>query len=176
MKYCVPQQWHPVTPRDRCARCLLVIRCCCLVICLHVMHFISCHHVHRICIHVRLMHPSIFPVVPFAFRRSYAIRCSLCLFSCAGVKHSRIGPRLVMRPWFTTGRPPVKFHAIWRSFGTPTVNRVTVKASIVCSPTPLPKWPKAQQTALHALGRSITIAWPKTAPHLDSPSSSYGYK
>ena len=31
----------------------------------HVMHFISCHHVHCICIRVRLMHPSIFPVVRF---------------------------------------------------------------------------------------------------------------
>jgi len=30
-----------------------------------VMHLISCHHVHCICIHVRLMHPSIFPRCPF---------------------------------------------------------------------------------------------------------------
>ena len=37
----------------------------------HVMLFISCHHVHRIGIRVRLMHPSIFPVVRFAFRHSY---------------------------------------------------------------------------------------------------------
>ena len=28
---------------------------------------------------------------------------------------------------------------------------------------------------LHHLERSITIAWPKTAPHLDSPSSTYAY-
>ena len=26
-------------PRDRCARCLPVIRCCCLVVCLHVASF-----------------------------------------------------------------------------------------------------------------------------------------
>ena len=39
-----------------------------------VMHLISCHHVHCICIHVHLMHPSIFPVVRFAFRHSYALR------------------------------------------------------------------------------------------------------
>ena len=63
-----------VTPRDRCARCLPVIRCRCLIICLCGMHFISCHHVHRICIHVRLLHPSIFPVVHFAIQRSYVIR------------------------------------------------------------------------------------------------------
>ena len=40
----------------------------------HVMHFISCHHVHLICIRVRLMHPSIFPVVRFAIRHSYVLR------------------------------------------------------------------------------------------------------
>ena len=95
------------------------------------------------------------------------------LFSCAGVKHFRIGPTLVMRPWFTIGRPPVKFRAIWTSFDTPTVNRGTEKASCVLQPnTPL-IWPKTHQTPLHVLERSITIAWPQTAPHLELPSSSY---
>ena len=42
--------------------------------------------------------------------------------SCVGIKHFRIGPRLAKRPWFTTGRPPVKFRTIWTSFDTPTVN------------------------------------------------------
>ena len=42
--------------------------------CLRVMHCISCHHVHFICIRVRLMHPSIFPVVRFAIRRSVLLR------------------------------------------------------------------------------------------------------
>ena len=65
-----------------------------------------------------------------------------CLFSCAGVKHSRIGPRLAKRPWFTTGRPPVKFRAIWTSFDTPTVNRGTVKALCMLQPNTPPKWPK----------------------------------
>ena len=42
-----------------------------------VLHFIMslfslCHHVH--CIRVRLMHPSIFPVVHFAIRHSCVIR------------------------------------------------------------------------------------------------------
>ena len=41
---------------------------------IHVMHLISCHHVHLICIHVRLMHPSIFPVVRFAIRHSHMHR------------------------------------------------------------------------------------------------------
>ena len=95
------------------------------------------------------------------------------LFSCAGVKHFRIGPRLAKRPWFTTGRPPVKFRTIWTSFDTPTVNRGTEKASCVLQPNTPPIWPKTHQTLLHVLERSITIAWPKTAPHLDSPSSLY---
>ena len=97
------------------------------------------------------------------------------LFSCAGIKHSQIGPRLVMWPWFTTGRPSVKFRAIWASFDTPTVNRGTEKASCVLQPKTPPIWPKTHLTLLHHLERSIIIAWPKTAPHLDSPSSLYAY-
>ena len=45
-----------------------------------VMHLISCHHVHCICIRVRLIHPSIFPVVHFAFRRSILLRWSFLPF------------------------------------------------------------------------------------------------
>ena len=96
-----------------------------------------------------------------------------CLFSCAGVERSRIGPRFAKRPWFTTGRLPVKFRAIWSSFDTPTVNRGTVKASCVLQPNTPPKWPKTHPNPLHPLGHSITIAWPKTAPHLEPPSSLY---
>ena len=95
------------------------------------------------------------------------------LFSCAGVKRSRSGPRLAKRPWFTTGRPPVKFRAIWTSFDTPTVNQGTVNASCVLHPNTPRKWPKTHLNPLHPLGHSIMIAWPKTAPHLDSPSSLY---
>ena len=95
------------------------------------------------------------------------------IFSCVGVKHFRIGLRLVMRPWFTTGRPPVKFRTIWTSFDTPTVNRGTEKASCVLQPNTPQIWPKTHQTLLHVLERSITIVWAKTAPHLDSPSSLY---
>ena len=111
-------------------------------------------------------------------------RCSFCIptlrslpvvistfFSCVGIKHFRIGPRLAKRPWFTTGRPPVKFRTIWTSFDTPTVNRGTEKASCVLQPNTPSIWPKTHVNLLHHLGRSITIAWPKTAPHLDSPSS-----
>ena len=140
------------------------------------MHPISCHHVHCICIRVRLMHSSFFPVVRFAFRRFILLRWSFLSFlSCVGIKHFLIGLRLAKRPWFTIGRPPVKFRTIWTSFGTPMVNRGTKKASCVLQPNTLPIWPKTHQNPLHHLERSITIAWPKTAPHLDSPSSLYAY-
>ena len=82
------------------------------------------------------------------------------LFSCVGVKHFRIGPRLAKRPWFTTGRPPVKFRTIWTSFDTPTVNRGTEKASFVLQPNTLPICHKTHLNPLHLLERSITIAWP----------------
>ena len=95
------------------------------------------------------------------------------LLSCVGVKHFWIGPRLAKRPWFTTGRPPVKFRAIWTSFDAPTVNRGTGKASCVLQPNTSPNWPKTHQRPFHHLECSITIALPKTAPHLDSPSPSY---
>ena len=64
-----------------------------------------------------------------------------CLLACAGVKLSRNGPRFARRPWYATGRPPVKFCAIWSLFDTPTVNRGTVKASCVLQPNPPPKRP-----------------------------------
>ena len=63
------------------------------------------------------------------------------LFSCAGVIHSRNGTRHAKWPWYTTGRPPVKFRAIWRSFDAPTVNRVTAKASFRLQPNTPPKQP-----------------------------------
>ena len=92
-------------------------------------------------------------------------------------KYSRAnGQRLVMQPWFTTGRPPVKFRTIWTSFDTTTVNTGTEKTVCVLQPNTFPKWPKTHLNLLHHLGHSITIAWPKTAPHLDFPSSSYLYK
>ena len=163
---------HSVTPQIRCARCLPVIRRCCHVFCLCVAFY---HVIMCIALHTCSSHASEhFPRCPFC---NPALLCPpaspFCLFSCAGVKRSRNGPRFAKRPWYSSGRPPVKFRAIWRSFDTPTVNRVTAKASFVCSPTPLPKWPKTHLTPLHALGRSITIVWAKTAPHLDTPSSSY---
>ena len=117
-----------------------------------------------------------FPRCPFcipAFRSPPVVISTF--LSCVGFKHFRIGPSLAKRPWFTTGRPPVKFRVIWTSFDTPTVNRGTEKASCVLQPNTPQIWPKTHQTLLHVLERSITIVWAKTAPHLDSPSSLYAY-
>ena len=96
-----------------------------------------------------------------------------CLFSCVGVKRSRNGPRYAKWPWYNTGRPPVKFRAIWRSFDAPTVNRVTAKAFCVLQQNTPPNSPITNLSHFHAFGRLITIVWAKTAPQLDSPSSLY---
>ena len=161
-------------PRIRCARCPPAIRRRCHVICLRVAfwHVIIC--ISSACFS-KLASVRVLPVLSVVRSESgplaRARRPSQTLFSCAGVKHSRNGPSFAKRTWYSTGRPPVKFRAIWRSFDAPTVNRVTVKASFVLQPNTPPKWPKTHPNPLHALGCSITIAWPKTAPHLDSPSS-----
>ena len=138
----------------------------------HALHIMSSCAFH---LHTCSSHASEhFPHCPFCIPalRSPPVVIST-FFSCVGIKHFRIGPRLAKRPWFTTGRPPVKFRTIWTSFDAPTVNRGTEKASCVLQPNTPPIWPKTHQTLLHHLERSITIAWPKTPPHLDSPSSLY---
>ena len=150
--------------------------------CLRVLLSLSCISYHVImCIAFAYMFVSCI--------RAFFSRCPFCipalrsppvvissLLSCVGIKHFRIGPRLAKPPWFTTGRPPVKFRTIWTSFDAPTVNRGTEKASCVLQPNTPPIWPKTHLNPLHHLDHSITIAWPKTAPHLDSPSSTYAYK
>ena len=145
--------------------------CCCRCHASHIMS--SC----ALLLHRCSSHASEhFPHCPFcnpALRSSLVANPTFLL--CVGIKHFRIGPRLVMRPWFTTGRPPVKFRTIWTSFDAPTVNRGTEKASCVSQPNIPQIWPKTHQTLLHVLERSITIVWAKTAPHLDSPSSTYAY-
>ena len=146
--------------------------CCCRCHAPHIMS--SCAlHLHTCSSHA-FEH---FPRYPFCIPalRSPPVVISTFLL-CVGIKHFRIGPRLAMRPWFTTGRPPVKFRAIWTSFDTPMVNRGTEKASCVLQPNTPPSWPKTHQNPLHHLERSIMIAWLKTAPHLDTPSSLYAYK
>ena len=128
-------------PRDRCARFLPVIRSfalsfsCVSCISHHVIMCISFAYMFVSCI--RAFSP--LSVLQYGAPMSFGVPFYLC--SSAAVKRSRIGPRLAKRPWFTTGRPPIKFRTIWTSFDTPTVNRGTEKASCVLQPNTPPKWP-----------------------------------
>ena len=120
------------------------------------------------------MHPSLFPVVRFAIRHSYALRRSPFVSRCEQVLNF-----LGMAQGLPSGLgiAPVDRLSSFVPFGglfdTPTVNRVARNPPFSLQPNAPPKWPKTHLTPLHALSRSITIAWPKTAPHLDSPSSLY---
>ena len=136
--------------------------------------FISCHHVHCIRIRVRLMHPSIFPVVRFPIRRSYLLRCTPLVFF-----RVRVSNFLGMDRGLSSGlnMPPGDYRLSFVPFGGRLVlQRLTGHPQ---SPfeypakPPLQNQPKTHQTLFHALGRSITIVWAKTAPHLESPSSLY---
>ena len=146
--------------------------------CLRVLLYLSCISYHVImCITFAYVFVScIRAFSPLSVLHSGAPMSSgvpFYLFSYAGTKRFRIGPRLAKRPWFTTGRPPVKFRAIWTLFDTPTVNRGTEKASCVLQPNTPPKWPKTHLNFLDHLDRLIMIAWPKTVLNLEPPSSSY---
>ena len=145
--------------------------------CLHVFGLCHASHIMSSCalhLHTCSSHASEhFPRCPFCIPALLCPPVSLSTSFSVRALFFWIGPRLVMRPWFTTGRPPVKFRIVWTSFDTPTVNRGTEKASCVLQPNTPQIWPKTHQTLLHVLERSITIVWAKTAPHLDSPSSLY---
>ena len=118
---------------------------------------LSCHHVHFIAYVFVSCIRAFSPLSVLQSGAPMSPGVPFYLFSRVGVKRFRIGPGLVMRPWFTTGRPPVKFCIIWTSFDTPTVNRGIEKASCVLQPNTLPKWPKTHLNLFHHLGRSITI-------------------
>ena len=79
-----------------------------------VMHLLSCHHVHCICIRVHLMHPSIFPVVRFAIRRSYLLRCTPLVFF-----HERVSNFLGMDRGLSSGLniPPGDHRSSFVPFG-----------------------------------------------------------
>ena len=138
-----------------------------------VMHLTSCLHVHCICIRVHLMHSSIFPVVHFAFRRFVLLRWSfLAFFRVWGLNISGLDRDLPSG----LGLLPVDRLSSFVPFGLRLMlQRLTEgpkRPHVCCSPTPLQFGPKPTK---HVVEHSITIAWPKTAPHLDSPSSSYAY-
>ena len=137
----------------------------------HAFH--SCHHVHCICIRVRLMHPNIFPVVRFAIRRSHLLRCTPLVFF-----RVRVSNFLGMDRGLSSGLiiPPGDYRSSFVPFGGRLVlQRLTghPQSPFECPANPPKNQPKTHQTLFHALGRSITIVWAKTAPHLDSPSSLY---
>ena len=110
---------------------------------LHVMHFISCHHVHRICIRVRLMHLSIFPVVRFAFQRSVLLRWSFLAFSRVwGLNISGLGRDLSCGLCLL----PVDRLSSFVPFGLRLMlQRLTEgpkRPRVCCSPTPFQSGPK----------------------------------
>ena len=138
-----------------------------------VLHFImsSCA-LH--CIRVRLLRPSLFPVVRFAIRHSYALRRSPFVSCCEWVSNFLGMARGLPS---SLGIAPVDHLSSFGSFGARLVlQRLTTllqRPLLCCSPTPLQNSPITHLTPLHALGRSITIVWAKTTPHLDTPSSLY---
>ena len=107
------------------------------------MHLISGHHVHCICIHVRLMHSSIFPVVRFAFRRFVLLRWSfLPFFLVWGLNISGLDRVLPSG----LGLLPVDRLSSFGSFGLRLIlQRLTEgpkRPRVCCSPTPLQFGPK----------------------------------
>ena len=108
-----------------------------------VMHLISCHHVHCICIRVRLMHSSIFPIVRFAFWRFVLLRWSfLAFFSVWGLNISRLDRDLPSG----LGLLPVDRLSSFVSFGLRLIlQRLTEgpkRPRVCCSPTPFQFGPK----------------------------------
>ena len=112
-----------------------------------VMHLISCHHVHFICIRVRLMHSSIFPVVRFAFRRFVLLRWPfLPFFRVWGLNISGLDRDLPIG----LGLLPVDRLSSFVSFGLRLIlQRLTEgpkRPRVCCSPTPLQFGPQPTKT------------------------------
>ena len=113
-----------------------------------VMHLISCHHVHCICIRVRLMHSSIFPVVCFAIQQSYALRRSPFVSCC-----ERVLNILGMARGLPSGLglPPVDRLSSFVPFGLRLIlQRLTEgpkRPRVCCSPTPLQFGPNPPNSA-----------------------------
>ena len=143
-----------------------VLSSCCFCPC-HASHIMSSCASH---LHTCLFHASEhFPYCPFCIPalRSPPVIISSFL-SCVGMKHFRIGPGLAKQPWFTTGRPPIKFRIIWTSFDAPTVNRGTEKASCVLQPNTPPIWPKTlsiiSSVPSRSRGQKPHLIWTLLAP------------
>ena len=112
--------------------CILFMSC----ISSHVIMCISFAFVFVSCIR------SFFPVVRFGLRHSHMHPMHLSdLVSWAGEECSGNGPRFVEWPWYITGRPPVKFCSIWRSFDAPMVNCVNRRTPFSFQPSTPPHSP-----------------------------------
>ena len=144
---------------------------------IHVMHIISCHHVHFI-LHTRSSHASEhFPRCPF---------CNLTLLCPPAPPFASFRVRVLNILGMYRdlpsgpGLPPVDCLSSFVSFGLRLIlQRLTEgprRPRVCCSPTPFQFGPKTHLNLFHHLGRSITIVCPKTAPHLELPSSLYLYK
>ena len=156
----------------------MTLPCHLLVCCI-----LSCHHVHCIAYVFVSCIRAFSPLSVLQSDTPMSPGAPFCLFSCAGVKLSRNGPRFAKRPWYSTGRPPVKFRAIWRSFDTPTVNRVTVKPSFVAAQHPFQSGPKPTKlpsmlsvVRSRSCGRKPLLIWtlltPSTYKYVHSPEIS----
>ena len=116
------------------------------------MHLISCHHVHCICIRVRLMHSSIFPVVRFAFRRFVLLRWPfLAFFRVWGLNISGLDRDLPSG----LGLLPVDRLSSFVPFGLRLIlQRLTEgpkRPRVCCSPTPLHFGPKPTKIVAYQL-------------------------
>ena len=152
----------------RCQVFVFVLFCLC-----HASHIMSSCAFH---LHTCSSHASdhFFPVVHFAFRRSVLLRWSFLPSSHVwGLNISGWDRDLPSG----LGLLPVDRLSSFVPFRLRLIlQRLTEgpkRPRVCCSPTPLQSGPKPTKNLLHHLGRSITIAWPKTAPHLDSPNSLY---
>ena len=124
------------------------------------------------CIRVCFLHPSIFPVVRFAIRHSYVLqRPPFASFRVRVLNFLGMARGLPSG----LGIPPVDRLSSFVPFGGRLIlQRLTEYSQrplLGCNPTPLQNIPITHLSHFHALGRSITIVWAKTTPHLESPSS-----
>ena len=112
-----------------------------------VMHLISCHHVHCICIHVHLMHSSIFPVVRFAFRRFVLLRWSFLPFFCVwGLNISGLDRDFSRGLGLLPGDRLSSFVPFGLRLMLQRLTEGPKRPRVCCSPTPFQVGPKPTKT------------------------------
>ena len=137
-----------------------------------VMHLISCHHVHCICIRVRLMHPSIFPIFCFAFRRSVLLRWSfLPFFHAWGLNISGLDRYLPSILGLLPGDRLSSFVPFGLRLMLLRLTEGPKRPRVCCSPTPLQVGPKPIKTfsiiwsvRSRSRGRKPHLIWTLLAP------------